>query len=100
MKELRLGEELRAEIEALRGLDSEAFEQVAAIAAAQLRSGAPGRPATRAIASVRARCRWVRAGTPAASPTDPAAADRPAPPVPRGTPPHRRSLRRPGTRHH
>ena len=42
MKELRLGEELREEIEALRGLDSEAFEQIAAIATAQLRSDAPG----------------------------------------------------------
>ena len=51
MKELRLGEELRAEIEALRGLDSEAFEQVAAIAAAQLRSGAPGAKAVKNAAA-------------------------------------------------
>ena len=51
MKELRLGEELRAEIEALRGLDSEAFEQVANIAAAQLRSGAPGAKAVKNAAA-------------------------------------------------
>lgn len=51
MKELRLGEELRAEIEALRGLDSEAFEQIAAIAAAQLRSDAPGAKAVKNAAA-------------------------------------------------
>ena len=51
MKELRLEEELRAEIEALRGLDSEAFEQIAAIAAAQLRSDAPGAKAVKNAAA-------------------------------------------------
>ena len=63
MKERRLGEELWAEIKALRGLDSEAFEQVAAIAAAQLRSGAPGRQGRQERGrGARGRARGARGG--------------------------------------
>ena len=51
MKEMRLGQELKADLEVLRALDGEAFEQVASIAATQLRSGAPGAKAVKNAAA-------------------------------------------------
>ena len=51
MKELHLSKELRDELEVLNSLDSEAFEQVASIAATQLHSGAPGGKAVKNAAA-------------------------------------------------
>lgn len=51
MKELQLGRELKEDLEVLRALDGEAFEQVASIAAAQLHSGAPGGKAIKSAAA-------------------------------------------------
>lgn len=41
MRELFFGKELRADLEALQAVDGDAFEQIASMAAAQLRAGAP-----------------------------------------------------------
>ena len=48
---MEMGKELKADLEVLKTLDGEAFEQVAAIAAAQLHSGAPGGKAIKTAAA-------------------------------------------------
>ena len=51
MKGLQLGRELKEHLEVLLTLDGEEFEQVVAISAAQLHSGAPGAKAIKSAAS-------------------------------------------------
>jgi len=48
---MEMGKELKVDLEVLKTLDGEAFEQVAAIAAAQLHSGAPGSKAIKTAAA-------------------------------------------------
>ena len=49
--ELQLGKEVAGDVEALSGLDAAAFEQVATIAAEQLRTGGPGGKAIKSAAA-------------------------------------------------
>ena len=51
LPELKLGKEVAGDVEALSGLDAAAFEQVATIAAEQLRTGAPGGKAIKSAAA-------------------------------------------------